>query len=80
MAKEIKNISQYPFNKDKISKTVSTGLKFKLKKPPAKEETVYKTLYIKQSVVIQLEKIAVENNTSFNNVVISMIESYLEEE
>ena len=55
-------------------------MKFELKKPPAKEEAVYKTLYIKRSLADQLDKIAGENKTSFNNVVVSMIESCLKEE
>mgnify|MGYP004733006449 CR=1 FL=1 len=55
-------------------------MKFELKKTKGKEETVYKTIYIKQSLVEQINKIASENNTSFNNVVISMIESCLNDE
>ena len=55
-------------------------MKFELKKPPAKEEAVYKTLYIKRSLADQLDKIAGENKTSFNNVVVSMIESGLKED
>lgn len=55
-------------------------MKFELKKPTAKEEAIYKTLYIKRSLAEQLEKIAGENETSFNNVVISMIESCLKED
>ena len=41
---------------------------FGLKSTKNKEPTVYKTLY------------ATENNTSFNNVVVSMIESCLKED
>jgi len=55
-------------------------MKFKLRKPPDKTESVYKTLYIKRSLVEQVEKIAAENKTSFNNVIISMIENCLKEE
>jgi len=55
-------------------------MKFELKKTKGKQETVYKTIYIKQNLVDRIDKIAKENNTSFNNVVISMIESCLEEE
>ena len=50
-------------------------MKFKLKPTKGKEETVYKTIYIKQNLVDQIDQIAKENDTSFNNVVISMIES-----
>lgn len=50
---------------------------FKLKPTKEKVEATYKTLYISVSLVRQIEQIAKDNNTSFNNVVISMIESCL---
>ena len=55
-------------------------MKFELRQLPAKEESIYKTLYIKRSLADHIEEIASENSTSFNNVVISMIESCLKEE
>lgn len=58
-------------------------MKFKLKPTKNKngqKAAVYKTLYIKQALVDEIDKIAKENDTSFNNVVISMIESCLSEE
>lgn len=55
-------------------------MKFEVKRPPIKEEAIYKTLYIKRSLVDGIEKIAAENKTSFNNVVVSMIESCLKED
>lgn len=55
-------------------------MRFELKRTPAKEEAVYKTLYLKRSLAERLEQIASENNTSFNNVVVSMIESCMKEE
>lgn len=55
-------------------------MKFELRRPPAKEEAIYKTLYIKRSLAECVEKIAAENKTSFNNVVVSMIESCLKED
>ncbi len=55
-------------------------MKFELRRFPAKEESIYKTLYIKRSLVDHIEEIASENNTSFNNVVVSMIESCLKED
>ena len=56
-------------------------MKFELlRKPPAKEESIYKTLYIKRPLAERVEKIAAENKTSFNNVVVSMIESCLKED
>lgn len=55
-------------------------MKFELRQFPAKEESIYKTLYIKRSLADHIEEIASENNTSFNNVVVSMIESCLKED
>lgn len=50
---------------------------FKPKNTKKKVETTYKTIYIKEELVKQIEKIAKDNNTSFNNVIISMIEECL---
>lgn len=47
------------------------------KKTKEKETAVYKSLYIKEFLVKEIEKIAKENDTSFNNVIISMIEECL---
>lgn len=55
-------------------------MNFELKSTKNKEPTVYKTLYIKRSLADRVEKIAAENRTSFNNVVVSMIESCLKED
>lgn len=52
---------------------------FEIKKTKQKESSCYKSLYIKDKLVKEIEKIAQENNTSFNNVVISMIEACLNE-
>lgn len=52
---------------------------FVLKKTKEKESAVYKSLYIKENLVQLIDKIAKDNNTSFNNVVISMIESCLKQ-
>lgn len=54
-------------------------MKFVPKKTKEKVLSVYKTLYIKEELVKQIEKIAKENDTSFNNVIISMIEACLED-
>lgn len=40
-----------------------------------KEISVHRSLYIKESLMKEIEKIANDNNTSVNNVIISMIES-----
>ena len=52
--------------------------KFEIRIEKDKEPSVYKSIYIKQSLVDQVEKIAKEHDTSFNKVVVSMIESCLE--
>ena len=65
--------------KDKICHEV-WHMKFELKKTKEKQETVYKTIYIKRSLVEQIDRIATENGTSFNNVVVSMIEACLKDE
>ena len=53
-------------------------MSFELKKTKNKVMASYKTLYISDRLVEQIEKIAKENDTSFNNVIISMIEYCLE--
>ena len=50
---------------------------FKVKPTKNKEPAIYKSLYIKEKLVKEIEKIASCNNTSFNNVIISMIEKCL---
>ncbi len=52
-------------------------MNFVPKKTKKKIVSVYKTLYIKEELVKQIEKIAKDNDTSFNNVIISMIEACL---
>ena len=52
-------------------------MKFEIKKTRGKGACGYRTLYIKIRLLEQIEAIAAENNTSFNNVVISMIEACL---
>ena len=52
-------------------------VKFVPKKTKGKNQSTYKTLYLKESLVKEIEKIAKENDTSFNNVVVSMIETCL---
>lgn len=50
-----------------------------IKPPKNTEVSVYKTLYIRASLVECIHKMAKEYNTSFNNIVISMIEQCLNE-
>ena len=50
------------------------------KQTKKKVEAGYKTIYLKQSLIEQIDKIARENEASFNNVVVSMIESCLQDD
>jgi len=52
-------------------------LKWKLKSTKEKVKCSYKTLYISESIVERIDGIAKENNTSFNNIIVSMIEHCL---
>ena len=52
-------------------------MKFVPKKTKEKVASTYKTIYLKEDLANKVEQIAKENNTSFNNVVVSMIESCL---
>lgn len=45
-----------------------------------KVEAGYKTIYLRQTLIDAIDQIAQENSTSFNNVVVSMIERCLEDE
>lgn len=53
---------------------------FKPKQTKKKVEAGYKTIYLRQSVIDAVDQIAKDNSTSFNNVVVSMIERCLEED
>ena len=55
-------------------------MKFVPKNTKQKELSVYKSLYLKEDLAKKVEEIAKVNNTSFNNVIISMIEFCLLEE
>lgn len=55
-------------------------MKFVPKNTKKKESSLYKSLYIKEELSKKIEEIAKINNTSFNNVVISMIEFCLLED
>lgn len=53
---------------------------FNIKPTKNKEYTGYKTIYIKEKLIQEINKIDIKNDTSFNNVVISMIIYCLEEQ
>ena len=49
------------------------------KETKKKEVALHRSLYIKESLMKEVEKIANDNNTSINNVIISMIEACLKD-
>ena len=51
-----------------------------LKKKKKKIPSTYKSIYIKEELAKKIEQIAKDNDTSFNNVVISMIEKCLKDD
>jgi len=54
-------------------------MKFEIKKTKEKIRCSYKTLYISDDLIKRINEIAKEHDTSFNNTVISMIESCLDD-
>ena len=52
---------------------------FKPREMKKKVKAGYKTLYIKDELVEKLEKLAAKHETSFNNIVVSIIEDFFEE-
>ena len=52
---------------------------FQMKPTRKKVPSVYKSLYINEQLAERVEQMTKENETSFNNVVISMIEHCLAE-
>lgn len=51
---------------------------FKPKPTRKKVQASYKSLYIKNELSEKINKIAIESSTSFNNVVISILEDFFE--
>ncbi|MCX8074282.1 MAG: hypothetical protein N2749_01685 [Clostridia bacterium] len=39
----------------------------------------YKTIYLRNDIIEAIDKIAEENNTSFNNIIVNMVEYCLKE-
>ena len=52
---------------------------FEPKKTRKKMESAYKSIYLRQTVIDELDKLAAKYETSFNNIVASMIEQCLED-
>lgn len=53
---------------------------FQPKETQKKTKSLYKTLYLPQSLADAVQQLAVAHGTSFNNVVVSMIEYCLQEQ
>lgn len=53
-------------------------MEFVVKLTKKKNPSVYKTIYLKVDLVNEIDNITRENDISFNNVVVSMIETCLE--
>ena len=52
-------------------------MRFEIRPTREKVPAVYKTIYIKKSLADKIEKLARKHNTSFNNIVISILTQYL---
>lgn len=52
---------------------------FKPQKTRNKVESVYKSIYLKRTTIEELDKLAAKYHTSFNNIVVTMVEDRLEE-
>lgn len=50
------------------------------KKTKQKTKVCYKSLYMTEDLAEKLNKLAADNDTSFNNVVISIIEDFFRKE
>lgn len=50
------------------------------KKTKQKTKTCYKSLYMTEELAEKLNKLAADNDTSFNNIVISIIEDFFQRE
>ena len=52
---------------------------FQPKKTRNKVESAYKSIYLRQTVIHELNALAAMHNTSFNNIAATMIDQCLEE-
>lgn len=55
-------------------------MSFQIKDTKKRVKHIYKTLYISETLAAKIDDLAYSNSTSFNNIVISMIEACLKEE
>lgn len=51
---------------------------FKAKKTRNKIETVNKSLYLRKNLAEKIEGLAIDNKTSFNNIVVTILEDFFE--
>ncbi len=59
---------------------VGANMAFQPKPTKKKVQAGYKSLYIKDDLAKKIETLAIKHDTSFNNVVISIIEDFFEKE
>ena len=52
---------------------------FEPKKTRNKVESAYKSIYLRQTVIDELDRLAAKHSTSFNNIVVTMIEQCLKD-
>lgn len=52
---------------------------FQPKKTRNKVESAYKSIYLRQTVIDELNALAAKHSTSFNNIVVTMIDQCLEQ-
>lgn len=52
---------------------------FEPKKTRNKVESAYKSIYLRQTMIDELDRLAAKHGTSFNNIVVTMIEQCLKD-
>ncbi len=52
---------------------------FEPRKTRNKVDAAYKSIYLKRTTIEELDKLAAKYGTSFNNIVVTMVEDRLEE-
>ena len=70
----------YPNMKVSKKREEAFSMPFTPRQTKGREKSFYKTLYLAEQLIREVERIASEYDTSFNNVVVSMIEYCLEDE
>ena len=70
----------YPKMKVSKKREEAFSMPFTPRQTKGREKSFYKTLYLSEQLIREVERIASEYDTSFNNVVVSMIEYSLQNE